>query len=79
MKTKIDRIAVEISNLKKNFGSNTVLNGIDFNKYTFGTIHIEHNWQKYRSEIKQILENNNYLFLCENKCDDIYVKYPYNL
>jgi ABC-type polar amino acid transport system ATPase subunit len=29
MKTKIDRIAVEISNLKKNFGSNTVLNGID--------------------------------------------------
>ena len=56
-----------------------VLNGIDFNKYTFGTIHIEHNWQKYRSEIRQILENNNYLFLCENKCDDIYVNCPYNL
>jgi ABC-type polar amino acid transport system ATPase subunit len=29
MKTKIDRTAVEISNLKKNFGLNTVLNGID--------------------------------------------------
>ena len=53
-----------------------VLNGIDFNKYTFGIIHIEHNWQKYRSEIRQILENNKYLFLSENKCDDIYVKYP---
>ena len=52
-----------------------VLNGIDFNKYTFGIIHIEHNWQKYRSEIRQILENNKYLFLSENKCDDIYVKY----
>jgi polar amino acid transport system ATP-binding protein len=29
MKAKIDSVAVEISNLKKNFGSNTVLNGID--------------------------------------------------
>jgi len=53
-----------------------VLHGIDFNKYTFGIIHIEHNWQKYRSEIRQILESNKYLFLSENKCDDIYVKYP---
>ena len=53
-----------------------VLDGIDFNKYTFGIIHIEHNWQKYRSEIRQILENNKYLFLSENNCDDIYVEYP---
>jgi polar amino acid transport system ATP-binding protein len=29
MKINIDRIAVEVSNLKKNFGSNMVLNGID--------------------------------------------------
>jgi len=29
MKTKIDEIAVEISNLKKNFGPNKVLSGID--------------------------------------------------
>jgi polar amino acid transport system ATP-binding protein len=29
MKMKIDRTAVEISNLKKNFGPNAVLNGID--------------------------------------------------
>ena len=29
MKTKVDGIAVEISNLKKNFGLNKVLNGID--------------------------------------------------
>jgi FkbM family methyltransferase len=53
-----------------------VLNGIDFNRYTFGIIHIEHNWQEYRYEIRQILENNKYLFLSENRCDDIYVKYP---
>jgi FkbM family methyltransferase len=50
-----------------------VLKGIDFNKYTFGMIHIEHNWQNYRSEIREILEKNNYLFLSENNCDDIYV------
>jgi FkbM family methyltransferase len=53
-----------------------VLNGIDFNKYKFGIIHIEHNWQPYRNEIRQILENNGYLYLQENRCDDIYVSIP---
>ena len=50
-----------------------VLKGIDFQKYKFGMIHIEHNWQKYRSQIREILERNGYLFIRENKCDDIYV------
>jgi|688.fasta_scaffold545855_2 FkbM family methyltransferase len=53
-----------------------VLKGIDFSKYTFGMIHIEHNWQNYRYEIREILEKNNYLFLNENSCDDIYVCKP---
>jgi FkbM family methyltransferase len=53
-----------------------VLNGIDFDKYKFGMIHIEHNWQPYRVEIRDILEKNGYFYLTENKCDDIYVSVP---
>lgn len=53
-----------------------VLNGTDFNRYKFGMIHIEHNWQPYRNEIRQILENNGYLYLQENHCDDIYILKP---
>jgi hypothetical protein len=50
-----------------------VLKGIDFKKYKFGMIHIEHNWQPYRSCIKEILEANGYIYVNQNNCDDIYI------
>ena len=51
-----------------------VLEGIDFNKYKFGYINIEHNFQeKRRFEMRKLLESKNYKFLEENHVDDIYI------
>jgi len=51
-----------------------ILKGCDFNKYSFGTIHIEHNFQEpRRTEMRLLLEKNGYKFLKENKWDDYYV------
>ena len=60
--TYIDHLSIDVEGAEMD-----VLHGIDFTLYTFGMVHIEHNWQPYRSDIRNILENN---------CDDIYVLRP---
>ena len=51
-----------------------ILKGIDFNKYKFGIIDIEHNYiEPRRTQIKELLLNNNYEYLKENDWDDVYI------
>jgi hypothetical protein len=51
-----------------------ILKGIDFNKYKFGTIDIEHNYvEPRRTQMKELLLNNNYKYYKENQFDDTYV------
>ena len=51
-----------------------ILKGIDFNKYMFGIIDNEHNYiEPRRTEIKELLFNNNYDYLKENNWDDTYI------
>jgi FkbM family methyltransferase len=50
-----------------------ILKTLDFNKYTFGLIDVEHNYvEPRRSNIKKLLLANGYLYLGENKWDDMY-------
>lgn len=50
-----------------------ILKVFDFNKYKFGLIDVEHNFQEpKRTQIRKLLESNNYKYLKENKFDDIY-------
>ena len=52
----------------------TILKSLDFKKYTFGVIDIEHNYvEPRRTQIRDLLEKNNYSFVKENKFDDHYV------
>jgi len=52
----------------------TILNSLDFNKYTFGVIDVEHNYvEPRRTLIRNLLEKNNYSFIKENNVDDHYV------
>ena len=54
-------------------GELDILKGIDFEKYTFGYICVEHNHvESRRQEMRQILESNGYFFYRENQCDDDY-------
>jgi FkbM family methyltransferase len=51
-----------------------VLKGIDFSKYTFGIMNVEHNHHaKERKEQRAILEANGYKYLKPNDFDDYYV------
>jgi FkbM family methyltransferase len=51
-----------------------ILQGIDFQKYNFRFICVEHNFNKQsRSNIRLFLENRNYKFHSENKWDDNYI------
>ena len=51
-----------------------ILQGIDFNKYTFGYINIEHNnVEPRRTQMRKLLEQNDYVYLAENQFDDDYV------
>lgn len=51
-----------------------ILNSIDFNKYSFGIIHVEHNFvEPRRTEIRKLLIEKKYKYQGENKWDDIYV------
>lgn len=51
-----------------------ILKGIDYNKYIFGLIDVEHNYVKSKKNaIKNILTENGYIYLGENKHDDQYV------
>ena len=51
-----------------------ILKSVDFNKYTFGIIDVEHNFvEPRRTNIRNLLETNNYKFNKENKFDDQYI------
>lgn len=51
-----------------------VLKGIDFDKYMFGYISIEHNYvEPRRAQMREFLEGKGYRFYKENQFDDDYV------
>jgi FkbM family methyltransferase len=51
-----------------------ILKNFDFSKYTFGLIDVEHNFQEpNRTNIRELLLANGYIYLNENKWDDCYV------
>lgn len=53
-----------------------ILCGLDFNKYKFGYISVEHNFlEPARSNIRTLLLQNGYVFKKENQFDDDYI-YP---
>jgi FkbM family methyltransferase len=51
-----------------------ILKTIDFNKFRFGIIDVEHNFQdEKRKNINDLLTKNSYVFVKENKWDDYYI------
>ena len=54
-----------------------ILKSLDFNKYKFGLIDVEHNYvEPRRTYIRKLLLANDYEYIRENKFDDCY-KYKY--
>lgn len=54
-----------------------ILRSVDFDSYQFGIIHLEHNMMEpIRTEIRNFLESNGYLFHRENHWDDEYIIKP---
>jgi hypothetical protein len=52
-----------------------VLRGIDWSRYSFGYIGIEHNYiEPRRAEMRQLLEKQGYTHFRENEWDDDYVR-----
>jgi FkbM family methyltransferase len=50
-----------------------ILKSVNFDKYKFGLIDVEHNFiEPRRTEIRKLLTNNGYIYLRENKFDDCY-------
>ena len=50
-----------------------ILKNFDFSKYTFGLIDVEHNYiEPRRSQIKNLLLSNGYVYKGANKFDDMY-------
>ena len=50
-----------------------ILKSVDFQKYTFGLIDVEHNGiEPRRTAIRNLLISNNYHYVRENKFDDCY-------
>jgi FkbM family methyltransferase len=50
-----------------------ILKSFDFNKYMFGVIDIEHNHvEPRRTQIRDLLTSNGYVYIRENKWDDSY-------
>jgi FkbM family methyltransferase len=50
-----------------------ILKTFNFNKYTFGLIDVEHNYvEPRRTNIRKLLLNNGYIYIGENKWDDMY-------
>ena len=51
-----------------------ILKAFNFSKYTFGIIHVEHNYvEKNRMLIRELLLSNNYRYVKENYYDDFYM------
>jgi FkbM family methyltransferase len=50
-----------------------ILSVFDFDKYKFGLIHVEHNYEEpKRQQIKELLLKNGYTYIGEHKQDDFY-------
>lgn len=50
-----------------------ILKSVDFNKYTFGLIDVEHNFvEPRRTQIKNLLTSKGYEYVRENSVDDCY-------
>jgi hypothetical protein len=50
-----------------------ILKSVDLKKYTFGLIDVEHNFiEPRRSQIRELLTSNGYIYIRENKFDDSY-------
>jgi FkbM family methyltransferase len=50
-----------------------ILSAFDFSKHIFGLIDVEHNWiEPKRTQIRDLLTSNGYVYLKENKWDDSY-------
>ena len=50
-----------------------ILSVFDFNKYKFGLIHVEHNYEEPKRQlIKELLLKNGYTYIGEYKQDDFY-------
>jgi len=50
-----------------------ILKSVNFNKYTFGIIDVEHNYQEdTRNKIRELLITNGYKYIRENSWDDCY-------
>jgi hypothetical protein len=50
-----------------------ILKSVDFSKYTFGLIDVEHNGvEPKRTQIKDLLTSNGYIYIRENNWDDCY-------
>ena len=50
-----------------------ILKSVNFKMYTFGLIDVEHNFiEPRRSQIRQLLTCNGYVYLRENQWDDCY-------
>lgn len=53
-----------------------ILKSVDLKKYRFGLIHVEHNYiEPTRSEIKNLLTANGYIYNDANQFDDCYKHY----
>ena len=51
-----------------------ILKALDFSKWVFGLIDVEHNFEEAKREsIRRLLESNGYVFLRQNKWDDCYI------
>jgi hypothetical protein len=51
-----------------------ILRPFDFGKYTFGLIHVEHNYvEPRRTEIRDLLVSNGYIYKGEKYWDDMYM------
>jgi FkbM family methyltransferase len=51
-----------------------ILKPFNFNKYTFGLIDVEHNYiEPRRTHIRELLESHGYIYVGENKWDDMYM------
>lgn len=50
-----------------------ILKSVNLNKYIFGLIDIEHNYvEPKRTQIRELLVSNGYIFIGENRWDDCY-------
>jgi FkbM family methyltransferase len=50
-----------------------ILKAVDFTKYTFGLIDVEHNYiEPRRTKIRELLTSNGYIYIGENMWDDCY-------